>query len=369
MRFASLSGSNTSDYAAAGKTVADSAAKTFAIQRKTGPDYGELSKVAMKTNTEEKIAAINASAKVAQAGINAYTDVTLTGQKVAVQNKLSDIKAKQRKAGGIAALGKIAAAGFLSASDNDKNRPYPTADRKGFDDAYQADVKKLLADNKSKRESIYSESDAASASLRSKYNSSTESSDTSTSDATNVAPISETKPGKVTVGSSDESTPAATPVSTYQLTGNRKIVADAVAGPESGSWGYEAFNQGGYAGGTKVLGKSGSHKDVFGRSLTDMTLGEIFHRQNTKQRGLSMDEHIRTGGLHAVGRYQFIGSTLQDEAKRMGLSPDTKFSPQVQDNIFLNHIKRVGNISPWVGPSTKWDQSKKNQINSLIPLL
>jgi hypothetical protein len=202
MRFASLSGSNTSDYAAAGKTVADSAAKTFAIQRKTGPDYGELSKVAMKTNTEEKIAAINASAKVAQAGINAYTDVTLTGQKVAVQNKLSDIKAKQRKAGGIAALGKIAAAGFLSASDNDKNRPYPTADRKGFDDAYQADVKKLLADNKSKRESIYSESDAASASLRSKYNSPTESSDTSTSDATNVAPISETKPGKVTTDES-----------------------------------------------------------------------------------------------------------------------------------------------------------------------
>ena len=53
----------------------------------------------------------------------------------------------------------------------------------------------------------------------------------------------------------------------------------------------------------------------------------------------------------------------------MGLSPDTKFTPQVQDDIFFNHIKRVGNISPWVGPSTQWGQGKKDQINSLIPTL
>ena len=97
-----------------------------------------------------------------------------------------------------------------------------------------------------------------------------------------------------------------------------------------------------------------------------MTLGEIFYKQNTKQRGLSMDEHIESGGLHAVGRYQFIGSTLQDEAKRMGLSPDTKFTPQVQDAIWLNHIKRVGNISPWVGPSNNYSSAQKQQFNSMI---
>ena len=229
MRFASLSGSNTSDYAAAGKTVADSAAKTFAIQRKSGPDYGELSKVAMKTNTEEKIAAINASAKVAQAGINAYTDVTLTGQKVAVQNKLSDIKAKQRKAGGIAALGKIAAAGFLSASDNDKNRPYPTADRKGFDDAYQADVKKLLADNKSKREALYSESDAATEALRAKgksaedeYTPTVAPTDSDASDATNNTFGSENKPGKVTTDESSN-TPSVSKLSTGSDSSNNPL--------------------------------------------------------------------------------------------------------------------------------------------------
>ena len=77
-----------------------------------------------------------------------------------------------------------------------------------------------------------------------------------------------------------------TGASQYQgLTGASKKLADAVAGPESGSWGYEAFNQGGANNGRSVVGKSGSHKEVFGSSLTDMTLSEIFHRQNTQQRG------------------------------------------------------------------------------------
>ena len=127
MRFASYSNSNASDYAAAGKTVADSAAKTFAVQRKSGPDYGGLSQVAMKTNSEEKIAAINASAKVAKAGISAYSDVTQMGQKMAVVNEEIDQFKKRRMAGSIAAVGKIAGAGYLASRDNTKDRPYPTA--------------------------------------------------------------------------------------------------------------------------------------------------------------------------------------------------------------------------------------------------
>ena len=167
-------------------------------------------------------------------------------------------------------------------------------------------------------------------------------------------------------GGSTSVTPPSTPTLGGSLSGNKKILADSIAKYESGNWGYEAFNQGGAAGGTKVLGKSGSHKDTFGRSLTDMTLGEIYHKQNTAQRGLSMSEHINTGGLHAVGRYQFIGPTLQAEAKRMGLSPDTKFTPQVQDDIFFNHIKRVGNISPWVGPSNNYSASQKQDFRNMI---
>ncbi len=50
----------------------------------------------------------------------------------------------------------------------------------------------------------------------------------------------------------------------------------------------------------------------------------------------------------------------------MGLSPDTKFTPQVQDDIFLSHIKRVGNISPWVGPSNNYNSNQKQQFNTMI---
>jgi hypothetical protein len=154
MRFASLGGSNTSDYAAAGKSVADSAAKTFAIQRKSGPDYGGLSQVAMKTNAEEKIAAINASAKVAQAGIKAYSDVTKTGQRVAVFNKKNEIALNQRKAGGLAAIGKIAGAGFLAATDNTKGRERPKADRQSIIDTFNTNKEAINSKYDADRKAI-----------------------------------------------------------------------------------------------------------------------------------------------------------------------------------------------------------------------
>jgi len=353
MRFASIGGSNAASYAGAGKSAADSAAKMFAVQRKTGPDYGELSKVAMTTASAEKISSMKASQAVTNAATKAYSGIVQQGNKIAVFNKKNEIALNRRKAGMLGAIGKIAGAGFLAASDNTKDRKYPTADRTAIDNDYKAKRTELLSGTDAERESLYKESEAASKALTG-----------TDSSSDSLSSTNEGKPGKASSGST------VSPVlGSYQLSGNRKIVADAVAGPESGQWSYEAFNQGGGAGGTSVLGKSGSHEEVFGRALTDHTLGEIYHKQNTKQRGLSLDQHMRTGGLHAVGRYQFIGSTLQDEARRMGLSPDTKFTPEVQDNIFFSHIKRVGNISPWVGPSTQWDQNKKNEINRLIPTL
>ena len=48
-----------------------------------------------------------------------------------------------------------------------------------------------------------------------------------------------------------------------------------------------------------------------------MTLQQIFDKQNTKQKGMSFQEHNGSGGLHAVGRYQFIGGTLWDEVSKI----------------------------------------------------
>jgi hypothetical protein len=123
MRFAALQGSGVADYAAAGKKAAGAAADMFAIQRKSGPDYGKLAELGIRTRSAEKQAAMNAGATVAKAGINAIANVERV--RIAEQAKadIRKIKSKGRKAGGVAALGSIAAAGFLAFSDGDEKAP------------------------------------------------------------------------------------------------------------------------------------------------------------------------------------------------------------------------------------------------------
>ena len=126
MRFASLQSSNTGDYASAGKAAADTAVNVFATQRKSGPDYGKLSQIAMVTNAEEKIASMQASAKVTNAGVSAFAKVTQVANNEKANKKVREIKNSGRKAGVIAGLGKMAAAGYLASRDNTKGREYPT---------------------------------------------------------------------------------------------------------------------------------------------------------------------------------------------------------------------------------------------------
>jgi hypothetical protein len=138
MRFASLGGSNAASYAGAGKAVADSAVAVFKKQRETGPDYAGLSKVAMKTASDEKIAGMKAEAALTNVAQAQYAKNTQTAIDVKVFNKGQEIKANQRKAGGIAAIGKIAGAGFLAATDNTKGRERPKADRQSILDSFKS---------------------------------------------------------------------------------------------------------------------------------------------------------------------------------------------------------------------------------------
>ena len=294
---------------------------------------GVINKVAYKAQMAEKRIAteIDARAKKSEITTKNYLDRT----DVTVQAYKDKQKAEkgQRKAGILAGIGMIAS----DMITENKLGDAPKRERQDF-----SSIDSFMASQKAKL-------DAARA-------------------KENTSPLETSSPSPSSSNTSNSASTAALNSSAAPgtLSGTKKEFADAIAGPESGSWGYEAFNQGGAAGGTKVLGKSGSYKETYGRSLTDMTLGEIYHKQNTKQRGLSLDEHFKSGGLHAVGRYQFIGDTLQDEAKRMGLSPDTKFTPEVQDSIFFSHAKRVGNISPWVGPSVKYDAAERARLNNMI---
>lgn len=140
MRFASIGGSNAANYAAAGKAVADSGAKMFKKQRETGPDYAGLSRVAMQTASNEKVAAMQSEAKLTNVAQKVYADQTQNAIDIKVFKKGQEIKQKQRKAGGLAAIGKIAGAGFLAATDNTKGRERPKADLQGALDKYKSDM-------------------------------------------------------------------------------------------------------------------------------------------------------------------------------------------------------------------------------------
>lgn len=123
---------------------------------------------------------------------------------------------------------------------------------------------------------------------------------------------------------------------------------------ESGSHGYEAVNQIGDESGRSTKGFSGSFTDMNqhgGGSLTDLTIGDIKKLQ-FDDRSLSDADWIKQGRLHAVGKYQFIGNTLPEVAKKAGIPDTAKFSSRVQDTLALQLMKDRG-IEPWVGPSDK----------------
>ena len=98
MRFASLGGQ--SNYAQAGKAVAQDAAKTFDVARKNSVDFGGLAQTAMKVRSNEKIAAMKAEASVTKTaiGAKAYGKVKDAKRSIAKDGVM-------RKAGGLIALG------------------------------------------------------------------------------------------------------------------------------------------------------------------------------------------------------------------------------------------------------------------------
>jgi len=151
-------------------------------------------------------------------------------------------------------------------------------------------------------------------------------------------------------------------VSGGYISDDERAALDVLAKYESGSDGYQAVNQYGDKAGrgnvyrfsdgsTSFAGsfnKMSMHK---GRSLTDLTVGEVKQLQYDDG-SLSMRQWVDQGKLHAVGRYQFVGNTLPGVAKRAGIPDTAKFDKTTQDKMAIQLIKERG-ISPWVGPSDK----------------
>lgn len=144
------------------------------------------------------------------------------------------------------------------------------------------------------------------------------------------------------------------------LTADERAALAVLAKYESGAAGYDAVNQIGIAGGRGVVGFSGDIKNMSqhgGKSLTDMTVGEIKALQYDDG-SMSNSQWIKAGKLHATGRYQFIGNTLPGVAARAGITDDMKFNKDVQDRMALQLMRERG-ISPWVGPSDKATRAER----------
>ena len=113
MRFASLGGQ--SNYAQAGKAVADDAAKIFKAARRNSVDFGGLAQSAMKNKSDENIAQIRADTVV---------------KKAEIKDDVHKSKMKAAKAGVMRKAGVLAATGLAGLAEKSEKRDYSLYDKK-----------------------------------------------------------------------------------------------------------------------------------------------------------------------------------------------------------------------------------------------
>ena len=147
------------------------------------------------------------------------------------------------------------------------------------------------------------------------------------------------------------------------------VVERLMTSRESGSGGYDSlYDQ--------------SQKETFkGIVPTEMTIGEILAFQ--KKRGAGsyaafVKANNPSGKLSTpVGKFQYVGSTLQDEVDKNGYDLNSKFDAAMQSKIFYNHANRIiKNLKTQGGKRSKmrstWEgfKSKKavsdKEIDALI---
>ncbi len=71
-----------------------------------------------------------------------------------------------------------------------------------------------------------------------------------------------------------------------------------------------------------------------GVDVTGMTLGELYRFTDPSGEYGQWVKEKNGDVATPVGRYQIVGTTLRDAAKSLGLPEDTRFTPQVQDQMF-----------------------------------
>lgn len=98
-----------------------------------------------------------------------------------------------------------------------------------------------------------------------------------------------------------------------------------------------------------------------GTDITKMSISEVQDLQK---------KMVRTNGVSsAVGKYQFLQTTLREAVKALGISEDEKFTPEIQDKLALWLLKQRTSYQDWlsgVGDDAKF-QDQLAKIWASVP--
>lgn len=117
--------------------------------------------------------------------------------------------------------------------------------------------------------------------------------------------------------------------------------------------------------GTKSYGTIYGGKVVPELERGELTIGQVLQMQKTgrlngRNVGYARDQH----NSDATGRYQFMSYTLREEMEKQGISPNTLFTPELQDKMILARIARMRGVT--AGMLAKEGMSA-NVIDRLAP--
>lgn len=119
------------------------------------------------------------------------------------------------------------------------------------------------------------------------------------------------------------------------------IMMDTLMGGESGG-NYNAFHG------------NGNNQSI---RFTDMSIQEVLDWQKSgayKQHG---------GGSSAVGKYQFINSTLAEVVRKSGIDPNTQFSPATQDQLIMFRLLETRGMQKFLDGEISAEQFLDNGLS------
>lgn len=130
------------------------------------------------------------------------------------------------------------------------------------------------------------------------------------------------QPGEVQVSTLPQS-----PISPDSMTGQ---LLDRY---EAGSGGYDA-----------LFGQS-QNSEFAGTRVSEMTIGQVLEFQSARGEG-SYGSYVQANNPEGdlatpAGRYQFVGTTLKGIVEKYGIDPNARFSPELQDALFMVHARDV----------------------------